>query len=162
MNVTATPVFSTPPGAYNSAQAISITDTTPGAIIYYTRNGRTPSSTAGIKYSGPVTVRGSATIQAIAYAPGFLPGSIASASYSFVVADPVLSLAGGTYSGTQTVTVTSATPTATIYYTTNGRTPATKYTGPITVSASETLTVVALETNFTSSSVVQASYTIQP
>ncbi|MGA3080691.1 MAG: chitobiase/beta-hexosaminidase C-terminal domain-containing protein [Terracidiphilus sp.] len=41
-----------------------------------------------------------------------------------VAAAPVISLAAGVYSGTQTVTITDATPGATIYYTTNGSSPA--------------------------------------
>ncbi|KAA6457651.1 hypothetical protein DYQ86_22705, partial [Acidobacteria bacterium AB60] len=35
----ATPTFSVAPGSYPSAQTITITDTTPGATIYYTTDG---------------------------------------------------------------------------------------------------------------------------
>ncbi len=36
---TATPAFSPTPGLYYTTQTVKITDTTPGAVIYYTTNG---------------------------------------------------------------------------------------------------------------------------
>jgi chitinase len=88
------------------------------------------------------------------------------ATYSLTDATPVISLASGTCSGAQTVTITCARPTATIYYTTNGKTPTQNsennpiYTGAITVSSSETLKVLAAETGFTGSPIVSATYVI--
>jgi len=35
---TATPIFSPVPGSYTSAQAVALSDTTSGALIYYTTN----------------------------------------------------------------------------------------------------------------------------
>ena len=60
-----------------------------------------------------------------------------------VVAPPIFTPAAGTYSSTQTVTISTPTsPSATIHYTTDGTTPttsSTEYSGPITVSATQTL-----------------------
>jgi hypothetical protein len=50
---------------FTSPQQISISDSTPGAIIYYLVNGATP-----IKYTGPFTVASSQTVQAVAIAVG--------------------------------------------------------------------------------------------
>ena len=79
------------------------------------------------------------------------------------VATPVISLAAGTYAGAQTVTITDSTSGSKIYYTlgTPGTTPTTSstvYTGPITVSSSETLEATA--TGDTQSATATNVYTI--
>ena len=162
-----TPVITPSGGVYNSAQSVTISDATPGAAIYYTINGTTPTA-ASTLYKSPITIANSFTLQAIAVASGLSNSAVATATYSLVDATPVLSLAAGTYTGTQTLTITCASPTAGIWYTTNGINPqanpavATKYTGPITISATETVKVQAIQTGFTASPIVSASYTIQP
>lgn len=79
----ATPTFSVPAGTYTAAQSVTISDSTPGATIYYTTNGNTPTASSPV-YSGtaiPVTV--TTTIKAIAIgAPGYLTSSVASATYT--------------------------------------------------------------------------------
>ena len=60
-------------------------------------------------------------------------------AHATTVATPTFGLAAGTYTGTQSVTISDSTSGSTIYYTTNGATPttsSTKYTGAIAVSAS--------------------------
>jgi hypothetical protein len=79
------------------------------------------------------------------------------------VAVPAISLAGGTYSSVQTVTLTDSTPGATIYYTTDGSNPSIQspqYSGPITVSVSETLKAIALATGYSGSNVASATYVL--
>ncbi|MGA7156564.1 MAG: chitobiase/beta-hexosaminidase C-terminal domain-containing protein [Acidobacteriaceae bacterium] len=79
------------------------------------------------------------------------------------VAAPAFSEPTGMYASTQTVTISDSTAGATIYYTTNGTVPttsSTSYSGPITVSSSETLEAIATATGYTSSSIASASYTI--
>ena len=78
-------------------------------------------------------------------------------------ASPTFSPGGGTYSGAQSVAISDATSGATIYYTTNGTTPttsSTKYTGPISVGATETLEAVAVAQGDTNSAAASAAYTI--
>ena len=72
-------------------------------------------------------------------------------------------LAAGTYTAAQTVSISDATSGATIYYTTNGTTPATSssvYSGAITISATETLEAIATATGYSTSAVASAGYTI--
>lgn len=85
---------------------------------------------------------------------------------SALVHAPVISLASGTYSGTQEVTITCATPGAAIYYTTDGSEPSanngTLYDGnAISISESVTLKAVAVSNGVTSS-VASAEYLITP
>ncbi len=81
---------------------------------------------------------------------------------SAAAAPPVFSPAAGTYTGTEIVTISDATPGAAIYYT-NGTMPtasSTQYTAPITVSSSETLEAIATASGYSQSSVATATYTI--
>jgi hypothetical protein len=164
--VTATPTLSLASGTYTTAQTVTISDSTPGAVIYYTTDGSvpTPSST---KYIGPITVSSTQTIRAIATAANYVNSAVASATYSIqlTAATPAFSPAAGTYTTAQTVTMSDATPVALIYYTTDGTTPTTssaKYTGPITVSSTQTIHAIAAASSYNNSAVAMATYTIQP
>ena len=78
-------------------------------------------------------------------------------------ATPTFSLATGTYSGPQTVTISDVTSGSTIYYTTDGTTPTTasaQYSGSITVSSSETIEAIATAAGDAQSAVATATYTI--
>ncbi len=78
-------------------------------------------------------------------------------------ATPVISLANGSYVGSQSVTITDATAGATIYYTTDGTTPTTSstaYSGAITVAQSENLRAIAFASGYVASAVASATYTI--
>src|SRR5439155_16157025 len=130
---------------FTSIQTITITDATPGAQIYYTTNGVTPS-TASTLYTGPFVVSSRAQIvQAIAVEAGYLQSATATATITLNLAPPsppVFSLAPGVYPGSQTVALSDTTPGVAIYYTTNGSYPTTSsasYSGPITVSTSESV-----------------------
>ena len=160
----ATPVFSVAAGTYTSAQTVGISDATSGAVIYYTTNGVTPTTSSSV-YSAPITVAATETLKAIAVAANLTNSAVASAAYTItpVAATPVFSVAAGTYTSTQSVTISDTTTGATIYYTTNGTTPTTSstvYSGAITVSATETLKAIAAATNYTNSAVASAAYTI--
>ena len=79
------------------------------------------------------------------------------------VATPTFSPAAGTYTSAQSVTISSATEGATIYYTTDGTEPttnSTQYNGAISVSSSTTIKAIATAAGYDNSSVATATYTI--
>jgi hypothetical protein len=161
---TATPTFSPVAGSYTTAQTVTIGDTTAGATIYYTTNGTTPTTSSSV-YSGAITVSASETLNAIAVASGYSQSATGSAAYVITppAAIPTFSPVAGSYTTAQTVTMSDATAGATIYYTTNGTAPTTSstvYSGPISVSATETLNAIAVATGYTTSSDAAAIYTI--
>ena len=161
----ATPTFSPVGGTYTSVQSVSISDTTSGANIFYTTNGTTPT-TSSTPYTGPISVSSSQTIKAIATASGFAQSAVASAAYTINLpqtATPTFSPVAGTYTAAQSVTLSDTTAGATIYYTTNGSTPtssSTIYTGPISVSSTQTVNAIATASGFTQSPVSSALYII--
>jgi galactose oxidase-like protein/chitobiase/beta-hexosaminidase-like protein/glyoxal oxidase-like protein len=157
------PVFSPRAGTYNSAQSVTISDAVSGSAIYYTTDGTTPT-TASNRYTGAITVSPSRTLKAIATAPGYSNSAVATAAYTISVASPVLSPTPGTYGSTQTVSISDATPGAAIHYTTDGSVPTTSsalYTGPVKVSANQTIKAIAVASGYGSSPVVTGGYTIK-
>lgn len=77
-------------------------------------------------------------------------------------AAPVISPNGGTFTGSQTVTITCAAPDAVIYYTTDGSTPtadSAKYSGSFTLTASATVKAFAVSADATASDIVTAVFT---
>jgi len=83
------------------------------------------------------------------------------------VATPTFSPVAGSYASAQTVTITCSTGASSIYFTTDGTTPTfpitgttTLYTGPLTVSATETIKAIGVATGLTNSPVGSASYVI--
>jgi len=164
----ATPAFSPAAGTFTTTQSVTITDATPGAAIYYTTDGSTPT-TSSTQYTTPITVTTTETIEAIAADLYHSQSTVATATYTYTppvpAATPAFSPAAGTYTSTQSVTITDATPGATIYYTTDGSTPntsSTQYTAPITVAAaSETIEAIATAApGYLQSAVGTAAYTI--
>jgi hypothetical protein len=164
--LTATPTFSPTSGSYTSAQFISLSDTTSGAVIYYTTDGTTPTTSSNV-YSIPLSVTATATIKAMAVAPSLTNSSIATATFTItstlVAATPTFSPGAGIFTGTQTVTISDSTPSSTIHYTTDGSTPtgsSTTYSTPLSITSTTTVKAIAVASGFSNSAVGSATYTI--
>jgi hypothetical protein len=96
------PTFSPPAGTYTSARCVSLSSSTPGATIYYTTDGTSPTTKSHV-YDGPISVtkEGDTNIRAMAVAPGFANSTVAAATFtvhdSAGVTHPVdFSVRGGT------------------------------------------------------------------
>jgi len=120
--------------------------------IYWTKAGST-----SLYDALPTTVSGSTASAQVSH---FSLGYVAPAPQ---VATPTFSPAAGTYATAQSVTISTTTAGATIYYTTNGTDPttaSTTYTAPVSVAASGTLKAIATATGYTTSAVATAAYVI--
>jgi len=165
----ATPTFSPAAGTYTSAQTVSLSDSTPGASIYYTTNGTTPTAGSTLFLaSTPIAVSATTTIQAIAIASGYLSSSVATGTFTInlpAAATPAFSVAPGSYTTAQTVSLSDSTTGASIYYTTNGTTPTTGSTlysasSPIAVSSTTTINAIAVAGGYSTSAVATGAFTI--
>ncbi len=147
----AVPLFTPPAGSYPNAQSVVLTCPTIGASIRYTTDGTDPSPTNGTIYAGPITVSINQTIKAYAFLAGYQDSPIVSSTYAIgtyipVVATPVMDPVSGTYPSVQNVSISTSTPGAMIYYTTNGTEPteaSNPYTDPIPVQLNTTVTIKA-------------------
>lgn len=164
LNPAATPSFSPSAGNYASGQAVAISCSSPGASIYYTTDGSTPTTSSTL-YSAPITITSTETVKAIATATGFNTSAVATALFTIglTAATPTFLPAAGSYTTVQSVAISCTTPGAVIYYTTDGSTPTTSstlYTGAIGVYGSETIKAIATASGYLNSAVGTAAYII--
>ena len=145
----------TPTIQNNGSNAVSITTTTPGANIYYTLDGRTPT-TLSSEYTVPLRENVSGvTIKAIATKENMIPSEVGTGSVTLKCEAPVITRDGN--SGFQ-ITCPFPASGVTIYYTTNGNDPTTESSSILsggTVSSSFPVTVkaFAVATNYDNSTV---------
>ena len=101
----------------------SITTATLLPSIYYTTDGTEPSPSNGTLYSGPFTLTEQTTVKAIVTKEGYTDSEVTTLTIG-KVATPTIQQETGTHN----VSITTATPGATIYYTIDGTTPTTSST----------------------------------
>lgn len=77
----AAPTFNPLAGTYYIPQNVTISCSTPGAVIKYTTDGSIPTASSPT-YNGSINVTGAATIKAFAINQGMIDSSVVSASYS--------------------------------------------------------------------------------
>ncbi|HSS52041.1 MAG TPA: DUF1800 family protein [Thermoanaerobaculia bacterium] len=136
----AAPVFSPKPGAYPAPIGVTITSATPGATIYYTTNGSSPSRKSPV-YHTPLQLTAKTTVKAFAYKKGLKASLVTSGVYTVSAPPPPPPETGGTLflasltpqagagsngSGSSTLTLTQDQKTAVLRFTYSG------LTGPIT------------------------------
>jgi hypothetical protein len=166
-----TPTFTPATGTYTSDQNVSISCATSGTTIYYTTDGSTPTTSSAL-FTSPITVAGngnSMTIMTLAVKSGMTNSSIAAATYNIsyaTVGTPTYSSAAGIFAADQNITITSVTPGATIYYTTDGTVPNTSssvFSTPIPVAGNGTMMTIsamAVKSGMLNSTMSSAKYTI--
>lgn len=87
-NTVEPPIANPEAGTYTENQTVTLKSATEGASIYYTTNGVEPSSTAGTKYTGPLTAAGmkgqsvEMNIKAIAVKDGMQDSAVMTYTYT--------------------------------------------------------------------------------
>jgi hypothetical protein len=173
---TSAPAFTPVSGAYPSPIEVRLQygsgSNSSNTRIYYTLNGSEPTqySYEFIPGTDYIFQRYSNTIRARAFRQGQLPSEVVTASYSLtqatpVVATPVISPNGGSYTGAVQISISTATDGATIRYTLDGSDPseaATPYSGPLNMSASVLIRARAYKSGFAASQAVSAGFQVFP
>jgi hypothetical protein len=105
----AAPTFSPAPGAYASAQSVTISGPA-GSIVYYTTNGKPPTTASAVE-SGPITVSSNEVVQAIAVASGYTSSEPAQGNYQIQAAgSPIINFPHG-FTGASGLVLTAGTAT---------------------------------------------------
>lgn len=157
----ATPLFDPGADTYDAPRDITLTTSTTGADIYYTLDGGIPSS-ASTKYLSPIQVDENTTIQAIAIHTEYANSSVASSTFLIRAAAPTFSHDSNSYLGPQTITLSSTTDEAQIFYSLEGSDPTggTLYSNPIQIEANTNFKAVSKKDNMVNSAIVERSYVI--
>jgi hypothetical protein len=159
-----TPTANPPAGTYADVVAVTLSTSTPDAIVRFTVNGTTPTSSSPV-YTAPITVgKTNTTIIARAWRSGFATSASRTSSYTLKCAAPEFSPPAGTYAAGQVVTLSTATPDALVRYTDDGADPtgtSAVADGPIVLPQNVTLKARTYRTGFASSAIVGAVYKIQ-
>ena len=158
------PTFSISGNTYSQIQNVGITTPTSGAVIHYTVNGVDPTeSDPAVPANGVVVVDRTLTLKAAAWKSGSAPSSTTMATYTLLVAQPAFAPAAGTVTGPTTVTISTASPGASIRYTVDGSTPTAAspiYTAPVSVNTTLTLRAVASRVGWSDSTIRTGTYTM--
>ena len=161
------PIITPGGGTFQAPVTVSIDTGTSGATIRYTTNGAPVTSQSPV-YARPFVIDATATISARAFKAGMFDSGTASAVLTINIPVPTapapsISPAGGSFTGSATVTMASTTPGAEIRYTTDGSTPlatSTRYTAALAFTASATIKARTFATGMTASAVTSASFVI--
>lgn len=161
------PVFTPDGGSYYPSANVTLASETDGAVIYYTLDGSDPDETS-LVYSSAIHLTATTTVKAIAVKADMNNSDITEAEYIIEnkVSKPVFDKADGTYAAGTEVEISSATPGALIYYTTDGSQPNTGSASgyaPVTLTLTENVSVkaYAVKSGMDDSDTVSAEYSVK-
>jgi hypothetical protein len=166
-----TPTFTPGAGPYDTDQTVEIATTTLGATIHYTLDGSDPT-TSSSEYSSPIDVSGdgtTVTIKAFGVKEGMTDSTLVEGIFTIdytTVSTPFFDPVGGTYNSDLSVSLSTNTDGASIYFTTDGSAPTTDsslYSTPVEVSGDGTTLIIrayAVKDGMTDSDVSTATYSV--
>ena len=165
---TANPVVTPDSGSYKNSVSVSLSCSTEGANIWYTKDGTDPKTGNAVLYTGTIILAESTTLKVYAVKDGYDPSDIVEKNYTILgtVAKPILPLTG-VYAAPFNFTIPVVSGTK-VKYTLDGTTP-TEVNGIeittdkiITLNAGSITTVkaVAYKDGWNDSAVAEAVYTV--
>lgn len=89
----AKPAFSPAPGTYSGQVGVTLSTTTPDAVIRYTLNGTAPTTGSEV-YTAPIQVTATTQVNAAAFANGLNPSPVATGTYT--ISNPIQTLTNNT------------------------------------------------------------------
>jgi glucose/arabinose dehydrogenase len=156
-----TPIFS-PTNGFAASNGVMISCATTGAVIHYTTNGIDPTeSDPVVPPSGIIGISDGGINKARAFRPDLAPSAVATAVFAFKVGTPIFTPPAGPIVSNTLVAVSTVTPDALIYYTTNGATPTSGsllYSAPFPLSGTATIRAIGVANGFNDSAVATATY----
>ncbi len=96
-NFPAAPTIAPNGGTFTNAVLVSLTNATPGSVIYYTLDNTDPTTNSAL-YAGPFSQTTSATVRARAFLDGVTGSAVASAAFTIIPPQPP----SASFSGTPT------------------------------------------------------------
>ncbi len=158
-----TPVVAQPQGQYAFTDSVTITlSAEKGAAIFYTLDGATPDANTK-RYTGPIVLRASSTLKAIAILKGANRSPISVNNYELVPAPPTALPASATFRDSVVVRLTAPAAGAKVYFTLDGSAPTANnslYSVPIVIKSTTTLKAVAVQSGLGNSRVTEEKYVL--
>jgi formylglycine-generating enzyme required for sulfatase activity len=156
----AQPAFNITDGTYYTSLNLAMSTATPEAAIRYTVDGTEPDASSAL-YTEPVVIDASTVVKAKSFKTNWTPSATTTGNFELKATSPVFTPNPGAYGQPQNITITTTTPEASIYYTTDGSTPSessTLYTAPVNLSAYTNLKAIAIRSGWTGSAVTTGVY----
>jgi glucose/arabinose dehydrogenase len=158
-----TPTFSPANGTIFS-NMVAVTCLTTNAEIHYTTNGMDPTlSDPVVAAGGIIQVETGITNKLRAFRADLSPSGIAVAIFMNKVAAPVFSPSSEAVTNGTRVTISTITPNAVIYYTTNGTMPtisSSTYSVPLVFQNSLAIRAFGAENGYSNSTIAQRNYSL--
>ncbi len=159
-----TPTLSPSSGVSSQSLSVEIQCTTPGAKIYYSKDGTEPREESKF-YTKAISVDETTRITAKAFKEGWTASDAVRGHYEITgkVAPPAFSPEPGTYTVFQSITLSCDTPGAAIRYTTDGSELSENsplYTVPVEITETTTIRAGAFKTDWEPSEISTETYTI--
>ena len=146
-------------GTNNNPIAVTLTNATIGAAIYWTLDGTEPSATNGTLYTAPVTMASNGIFKATGLKSGYTNSVTASQTFVFVPDMPIIN-AASTGSNDIPIALSCTTTNTLIYYTIDGTDPttaSTPYVGTFLMPRNGTIKARAYRSGFFPSAIASTN-----